>query len=1287
MANTTETARATVYLDGKQAGEELNNLHKQANKLKNEMNSLKLKQDKTGFEAKKREFDSVKKKIDEAKRSAFDMQTVLKRLNGTSLKELERAQRQLTNEIRNGSRATREDQVALQGKAAQLKAVRAEMNSMRAEMNLTSTQGSSAMGRMADSFNKYQTIGMAVIATMAGVLMGAKQAISTFAEFDDALADVSKTTGLNRDSVIELNEEMKKLNTRSAQLELLDLARVAGKLGYDSVKDVEGFVRAADQIKVALTQDLGGDVEESVRQLGKLSDIFKLKDQFGIEQALLKTGSAINALGASSTANEGYMVEFAKRVAGVAPAANISIQDVLGLAATLDQLGQTSEVSSTVFSQIIPDMFRNTALYAKTAGMSVDKFTTLLNTDANEAMVRLFQGLSGNNAGMAYMVQVLDDLGIEGKRAVSVLGALANNTDLLRETQRQSNFEFAKGTSLTQEFYVKNNTAQAGLEKARKNLYNISVELGEKLAPALRFSTNSASYLIKAMMQLATLFSKHGVAIVQATLAIVAYYTAVKIQTMWTNRATAGTLLNTIATKAGVIAKEIAIMTTQLAAAAYMLLTGNIKGATQAMRVFNATIKVSPLGMIASIAMAAAVALYSYWQSTKEATIEMISLTEKTLELQKEKQAEIIKEKTELNSLVRQIMLTNSQTDLRNRLITELQNKYPDFLANINAESLSNETLAAKLGIVNQEYTEKMRLAALSAKSEAVTKKMIDNESRKLDIEEDLKKRSETAITPGTRLEKEKLALEAEFAKLTLENKSWEAMLRDLDKQITARKANLFSDTVEWWAKKSMELNYSIGATKDMIKKAEEQGNDLAVEHARNTLAQYESEKVVADAQLLAAEEAAKAAKAAADLQTKYAKNGVNTGSGSGSAKDLKTKYEQLGEAIKVAHAQLQEFTITGNLEKALKAGKVVDQLQKAKEYLDQIISANGDLSKVIDNVRESIMDDYFETPTSGPNKGIDPLKQQIIFVPAGLEPETGLPEFDKYTSQGLLDSILNDNQTQIDSKMNPSSEEPLSPIDNEDSGFNAEFYLSTIQSASDAAFQIWKNGADAKLEYELNSLNSAMEKELSNKNLTEEQKDKIRLKYAAKERKLKQENFKKQRVADIIQSVIGTALAVVNALATGGIAAPALAIAAGIAGLAETAVIAAQPMPQFFSGGPTGSGIGMEDNKGKIAGIVHANEYVIPEWMRSLPQVISFERVLEGIRTNRGGGSASASSSKFSGQDSPVFNKSASDNGLQAVIEKLNSHIEKGIKTKFILNDFDKIITKLNDVEADARM
>ncbi|UZR95926.1 phage tail tape measure protein [Chondrinema litorale] len=56
---------------------------------------------------------------------------------------------------------------------------------------------------------------------------------------------------------------------------------------------------------------------------------------------------------------------------------------------------------------------------------------------------------------------------------------------------------------------------------------------------------------------------------------------------------------------------------------------------------------------------------------------------------------------------------------------------------------------------------------------------------------------------------------------------------------------------------------------------------------------------------------------------------------------------------------------------------------------------------------------------------------------------------------------------------------------------------------------------------------------------------------------------------------------------------------------------------PSFFYGGDTGSKALYRDQYGPVTGAVHANEYVIPEYLRKDPEVADFERIIEAKRTN----------------------------------------------------------------------
>ena len=493
----TEPATARVELDGQQAENQLKELQAEATKLRKELKQLRMDKD-PNYAQKLREFNELDKKIKDARKSTFDLTQVINNLSGASMKELTRAQRTLNSELRNMNRATDEGKRAFAEKSRQLQKVQVEIARVNTQMKGYNS-GMSLFGRMAQGFNKYLGIITAGTATFAGAIIAGRKAIKAYAEFDDKVADVMKTTGMAKEEVYAMNQAFKEMNTRTAQNELLELAVVAGKLGFSARSDVEGFVKAADIIGVALKEDFGGNVEETLKQIGKLVDVFRLKEKFGIEESMLKVASTLNELGMASTASEGNIVEFTRRMAGIAPLAGISIENIMGLGAAVDSLGLTSETSSTALSKFLIDMTKNVSVFAKYAKMDVKSFTDILNNDANEAFVRVLEGVRGNSNALTELAGSLGDVGADGGRMIGVLGTLANNTDKLRTQQDLANKSMLEGTSVINEFNIKNNTAQATLEKARKNLQNISVELGQKLMPLMSMGTNIANYFLKGL--------------------------------------------------------------------------------------------------------------------------------------------------------------------------------------------------------------------------------------------------------------------------------------------------------------------------------------------------------------------------------------------------------------------------------------------------------------------------------------------------------------------------------------------------------------------------------------------------------------------------------------------------------------------------------------------------------------------------------------------------------------------------------------------------------------------
>jgi TP901 family phage tail tape measure protein len=600
----------------------------------------------------------------------------------------------------------------------QIKVLNNILKQHRAEINETAKSWWS-MSNMADKFNKYAAIFTGIGATLAGVVFGARKANDAFLEYDEKLADVKKTTGLTKDQVKALSTELSKIDTRTSQQNLLDLARVAGKLGISAEKDIQGFVKASDQIAVSLSEDLGGNVEESVNELGKLIDIFKLEDEFGIETAMLKIGSAINSLGAAGTANEGYLVEFSKRVAGIAPMANVTMPQILGLAATLDELGQTAEVSGTTYTQVVGAMFKDTATFAKMAGMKVADFTKLLNTDANEAFIKVLQGAKGTSGGFAEMAKNLDAMGLDGARSTAVLGVLANNIDKLRERQAYSNEEFEKGTSLTEEFNTKNTTATAELEKSRKEVTRLSVELGEKLNPYMTMTNVGFGKFLRLLMGAPKWISDNKGLLLALSGALLAYNAKLLISTALKVKDKAVSMASMAMEKANLVLMGIK------AAALLLQITLTGKATTAQLR-YIATAKamgamVNPWQLII-IAITAAIAAYAAFRQ------EQSKLNKGFAEFA----ANVATEKKNMNDLFEIVKKSKQGSRERAEAIKVLNDKYREYLPNLITEKSTLAEIEVAQKAANDALVHSIAIKSKQADIEAAVSDNLEVRKKKM---------------------------------------------------------------------------------------------------------------------------------------------------------------------------------------------------------------------------------------------------------------------------------------------------------------------------------------------------------------------------------------------------------------------------------------------------------------------------------------------------------------------------------------------------------------------------
>lgn len=353
--------------------------------------------------------------------------------------------------------------------------------------------------------------------------------VNAYIELDAEMANVQKFTGMTRQSVEELNEDFKKIDTRTSVVELNKLAEEAGRLGKTSKEDILGFVKAADIINVAL-DDLG---EGATLEISKLTNIFGDEKALGTEKSMLAVGSVINELSQNCTAAAPYLANFTKRLAGVGAQADMTIPQIMGFAAVLDSQGQAVEMSATAVSQLITKMFQDSAKIAKAVGMDVKEFTDLVKTDTNAALLTLLERLNSFGS-MDVLAPLFKEMGTDGARASAVLASLAGNIDMVRQQQEVATQAYNEATSVVKEFTVQNETEEAKLEKKRKKLEEVNVALGEKLLPIMGAFTSTGTMMIKTLNALLEVFSEYKVTIISTSSAVLIYTGYIKIKNLWT---------------------------------------------------------------------------------------------------------------------------------------------------------------------------------------------------------------------------------------------------------------------------------------------------------------------------------------------------------------------------------------------------------------------------------------------------------------------------------------------------------------------------------------------------------------------------------------------------------------------------------------------------------------------------------------------------------------------------------------------------------------------------------
>ena len=324
--------------------------------------------------------------------------------------------------------------------------------------------------------------GMVAVAAIAGGAIIAKAAYDAASAWEAGMAQISKTTGIERGSsgFNDLSEDLKDLYATmpTTMSEIQNVAKSAGSLGIEE-SSIAGYTR------VALEMGSAFDIpaEEAAVAVGKVqSQLKKLPD--GVEdsaQFARNFGSAVDYAGNSMNATEQEVLDFSTRTAGALSLLGGSAYEIAGWGGATASVFSSSQLAAGSFNAALTQLTGTTkgsleaqAKAAELLGITSDEFSNLMATDPTDTVLRLGNAL-----------EELDPA--EATKAAGILGGgygddffkkMIGHTDEWRGKIEDVVKAGEKGESIGKSFEAGSEGAKAAMQELKNSISTILIDIG-----------------------------------------------------------------------------------------------------------------------------------------------------------------------------------------------------------------------------------------------------------------------------------------------------------------------------------------------------------------------------------------------------------------------------------------------------------------------------------------------------------------------------------------------------------------------------------------------------------------------------------------------------------------------------------------------------------------------------------------------------------------------------------------------------------------------------------------
>ena len=489
-------------------------------------------------------------------------------------------------------------------------------------------------------------------------------------QFSEQLTDIRKVALSTTDEIADLSRELSKLDTRTSLEELNRIAYAGAKLGIQTqggTAALAGFVRAADQVNVALKEDLG---DEALTSLAKITEVMGLVKKYGVEQAMLKTGSAIFRLASTSTATSGKIVDFSNRMLALGEQAALTTPDILALGAAVDSMALEPEVAATAFGKLVTELRKGTSPIEKSLGIATGSLKKMIESGKGmDAILTIFRKM-GETKNVFALDGLFKDMGSDGARLVKTMVTMAAKNGMLTKAVEESNKAFADGTAVSVEYNMQQETAAAYMQRA-SNLW-------EKQFVSASAASGPVRDIAKAWFEVTKELTSSMSFMSEVRILITLIFASVKMLL-----AILPTLITTLsmAGLAGAFAK---LLTYLQGVEAASLTLGSAW--TKMITTFNKLSLVKQAGIMGGLIGLAGVFVVKLVEWT--ASLNQLAAGQRVLnEVQEEGKRKAMEEQEQLKRLHNVMNDTSASMDLRLEAMNKLNGAIPNLNARINTET------------------------------------------------------------------------------------------------------------------------------------------------------------------------------------------------------------------------------------------------------------------------------------------------------------------------------------------------------------------------------------------------------------------------------------------------------------------------------------------------------------------------------------------------------------------------------------------------------------------------